>query len=434
MNTDRLSLLWLSHLVPYPPHGLGVLQRAYHLLRETARHDDVHLLAFVQREPLAASGDIDTAIGEARKALGKICASVRFVRIPSEQQRHGKSRLAVRGLLHRDGYSINWLKSPEMVEAIRSLRQRTWLDLAHFDTISLAPYLPLVDDVPCVLDHHNIESHMMLRRAAKERNPLRKAYFLQEGLKLRAYERRLCPRFTAHLTCSALDAERLRAQTPVEWVEEIQNGVDVDYFRPASHFPEQQELVFAGNMGWYPNRDAMLRFADEIWPHLKSRVPGIVMNVVGAQAPKKLRERAAHDDAFRVHGFVDDVRTYLARAAVYVCPIRDGGGTKLKILDALAMGKAIVADPIACEGIAVTPGENVIFARTSAEFATQVVRLLADPARRQRLGAKARELAESKYAYPAIGRKLSAVYRACVGAGAPISRAEGSSGKISCVE
>jgi glycosyltransferase involved in cell wall biosynthesis len=167
-------------------------------------------------------------------------------------------------------------------------------------------------------------------------------------------------------------------------------------------------------MSWYPNAAAMLFFADRIWPALKAKLPGVTMDVIGGSPPPGLSALAARDESFRVHGFVPDVRPYISRAAVYVCPIMDGGGTKLKILDALATGKAIVANPIACEGIEVEDGRDVIFAREPSEFVESIATLLESPELRSRLSLNARALAESSYSYSFIGGQLvSAIERCC---------------------
>ena len=180
-------------------------------------------------------------------------------------------------------------------------------------------------------------------------------------------------------------------------------------------------IIFAGTLSWYPNRQAVDFLAREIWPRLKAAAPKSSVDIVGANPPAELLELGRRDPDFRVHGFVDDVRTYLDRASVYVCPITDGGGTKLKILDALAMGKAIVADPIACEGIDVTDGVDVVFASRPEEYVSAIRRLFSDREERMRLGENARRLAEAKYAYSMIGEKLARLVREAVSA-VPASR------------
>jgi glycosyltransferase involved in cell wall biosynthesis len=402
-----MKILWFSHLVPYPETGLGVLQRSYHLVRELSRAHQVYLLAFVQRKIIAdLLGDVEEGLHTAREHLSQYCAQVQFLPIPSECSRFGPVWLAARSLTGAHPYTIRWLRSEVAERVATEWNASIDFDVVHFDTLSLAPYRRIFPRGAKSLDHHNIESDMMLRRARMERNPLKRLYFWQEGERLLSYERRVCPQFDLNITCSHLDTERLKNVAPGVSVTEVPNGVDTAYFRPNGEAECPFSLVFAGNLSWYPNAAAMLFFADRVWPALKKQLPQVTMDVVGGNPPASLSALAARDKNFRVHGFVPDVRPHIGRAAIYVCPIMDGGGTKLKILDALAMGKPIVAHPIACEGIAVRDGQDVVFAREPGEFVRAIVTLLASPQRRMQMSTKARSLAESCYSYAFIGRKL----------------------------
>jgi len=199
-----VKILWLSHLIPFPPKG-GVLQRAYHLLRQTANFGEVDLIAFVQRDLLRIHyPDFDSAIDACKDGL-HFCNSVKFVDIPCDLKANGKAMLAMRSLISRDPYTINWLASPEFSAAVAECIRGKRFDVVHFDTISLAPYRSLVGNVATTLDHHNVESQMMIRRAKNERNVLKKLYFMQEGIRLERYEKAMCGKFSSNLMCSDLD-------------------------------------------------------------------------------------------------------------------------------------------------------------------------------------------------------------------------------------
>jgi len=410
-----MRILWLSHLVPYPPKS-GALMRAHHLLRETARRHEVHLLAFHQPDLMAPLFDSpEEGLAEAHEALNRICASLEVFDIPSEQLRRGRARLALRSLAGGAPYTIRWLHSPAFRRAVREWTARIEPDLVHFDTISLVPYQNEVGSRPSVLDHHNIESHLLLRRASRDFNPLRRAYFWQEGKRLASWEKSWCGRFSLNLTCSDLDAKRLERVCPGARTAVVPNPVDLDYFRPdPARREDPQCLIFVGTLSWDPNRDAADFIAGQLWPRLRRALPEVRMDVIGAHPPRRLLELSRRDLAFRVHGFVDDIRPALDAAAVYLCPIRDGGGTKLKILDAFAMRKAVVAHPVACEGIAVTERRDVRFARTPEEWVAEIRRLLADPALRRAQGEAARDLVERRYSTEVVGRELSELYERCV--------------------
>jgi glycosyltransferase involved in cell wall biosynthesis len=404
-----VKILWLSHLVPYPPKG-GVLQRSYNLLRELAKYHEVDLLAFNQKPMMLTHyPDIETGIADAKAHLGEFCGRIEVLQLPVDKSRYGRHLIALKSLFTRP-YNINWLVSDEYADRLRAWLSESRYDLVHFDTISFAPYKPLLPPgTPTALDHHNIESPMLIRRAEMETNLPKKFYFWQEGVRLRHYEATHCPQFSTNITCSDLDTERLLEISPGCDAQTIPNGVDIDYFKPGEEGDELR-LIFVGRLNWYPNAQAVTWIAEVLWPLLKKRWPEIRFDIIGANPPAAAKELAARDPHFIVHGFVDEMRTYLARATVYVCPITDGGGTKLKMLDALAMGKAIVADPIACEGINITDGVNVLLASEPAAYVERIAEFVGSAEKRAAFGRAARKLIEDEYSYAAIGRTLAALY------------------------
>lgn len=401
-----MNILWVSHNVPYPPK-MGVLQRNYNLLKQLARVGDIYLVAMSQKNILPIRVDL----AEARRELGRFCRYVEIVPIPTDSSRVAWYGLLLGSVFTSRPYSVNWLRCAAVPRAIHALVRRVPFHVAHFDTIGLAEYRSGVGDVPTVLNHHNIESQLMERRSRIERNALKRLYFKMEATKLRRYEDEHCRDFDLNVTVSELDKSRLSRIVPASRIVVIPNGVDTDYFRPQPENIIRGNLVFVGGMNWYPNRDAVLYLGKEIWPILKREIPEVSLTLVGGAPPREFLDRAHRDPRVRVTGFVDDVRPYLHRAEVYVCPMRDGGGTRLKILDALAVGKAIVSTSIGCEGIAVEPGRDVLIADTPRQFVDHVKRALADSHTRNRLGEAGRALAERQYSWTAIGQRLNHVYR-----------------------
>ena len=406
-----MRVLWVSHIVPYPPKS-GVHLRSFNLLRGVAASHEVDLLAFVQKQWLKVFyASPEQGLDDCERALASFCRSVRFLPIEKLQRPGGKWCTALEGLVLPSGYTTRWLDGEHAREAfIRSAQ--TKYDLVHFDTIGLAPFRALIDSRTATLGHHNIESQMLLRRASNERNLLKKAYFYSEGQRLQRYESKVTPTFNANITCSDLDGERLRQIAPAAYTITVPNGVDVEYFSSHTGAADAHSLVFVGSLNWYPNVDAVFFLLREIWPALKSRLPELRLDIVGSAPPPRLVELAASLEGVRVHGFVDDVRPYIQRAAVYVCPIRDGGGTKLKLLDAFSMAKCVVAHPIACEGINAVPGVHVEHASQAEEFVTAILRLLSDAARRDQMGLAARRLAVESYSFSRIGEQLAETFRA----------------------
>jgi len=407
-----MRVLWASQVIPYPPKS-GVHQRTYHLLKGVAARHDVDLIAFIQEPWLQIFyPSREQALEDCTRELGRLCRSVRFIAIDSLKRPGGKWRTALAGLVLPDSYTIRWLQSRRSWLAFAEAAKHEEYSLAHFDTLSVAPFQRLFANVTATLGHHNIESHMMLRRADNEPSPLKRLYWRQEGMRLQSYETRIAPRFAAHVTCSDLDSARLREIAPHGNVVTVPNGVDVEYFQPVRVASARQSLIFVGSMNWYPNVSAVRFLLAHVWPSLKRAVPDLRLDIVGSAPPQSIRDLAADAGDVTVHGFVTDVRPLMSAATLYVCPISDGGGTKLKLLDAFAMQKCVVAHPIACEGIDVTPGRHVEFAESAAAFVESILRLLQQPQVREAMGRAARQLVEERYSFAEIGRKLSDLFEA----------------------
>ena len=400
---NRTRVLWLSHLLPWPPKG-GLQQRSYYLMRAVGRRHDLRVVAFSQRAHQADPDCVRAAIA----ALSDFCIVQDAFPLPSDKHSHGKQLLAVQSLLPGPPYTIRWGHDVQYGSAVRSAIKTFHPDVIHVDTVSLANYVGQHPEAPAVLNHHNIESHMLARRAEREQNVLRMAYFWQEARRLARYERRVADRFSAHLVCSELDRQRLLEIVDGANVAIVPNGVDLEYFRPADlDRVEQHSLVFVGGLSWYPNLEAMRFFLREVWPKIKNRYPATDLRIIGRDAPPDLKALAANDGRVHFLGFVDDIRPIVHKSAVYVCPIRDGGGTKLKMLDAMAMGKAIVAHPIACEGLQVVDRCQVLLAESGQSIADRVFELFESDALRSTLSRNARLHVERYFSFEMIGNDLA---------------------------
>ena len=404
-----MKILWLSHLVPYPPRA-GVVQRSYGLLSELCKRHEVTLMAFHQPALMQSmSDDPDAALSEAIEKLESQCARVRIFDIPSEGSSLGRYGLALRSLFTRDPYTINWLKSPAFEQALTEESTRVY-DVVHFDTISLAVYRNEFENIPRVMNHHNVESHLLHRRARLARGRLARLYYGQEATRLEAYEQDTAAEFDLHVTCSPLDTERLRQVIGDIPIHVIPNGVDMAYFDGRICERVDPTFAFVGTLGWGPNREAVELICAEIWPALAERWTNARMLLIGSNAPQSAVSLASTDERVRVTGFVNDVRPFLADTCFFLCPIKEGGGTKLKILNAMAMEKVVVADPIACEGIDVSTGQDVLLATTANDYVARVAELLEDPARYHRIARASRQLIQRLYSYEVIGRELDAEY------------------------
>jgi glycosyltransferase involved in cell wall biosynthesis len=280
----------------------------------------------------------------------------------------------------------------------------------HLDTIALAPYAAECGPVPSVLTHQNIESQLMRRRAEFEHGPLNRRYVLLQASRLRRYEAAVCGRFPLNITVSQADANLLAEICPRVRTEVVPNGVDTEYFQPAWG-QESAAVVFTGGMNMFANRDAVEWFLDFVWPLIKARRPETKFFAIGQRPSQKLLEATRRDPSVIAPGHVADVRPWVQQAAAYIVPMRVGGGTRLKVVDAMAQGKAIVSTRLGTEGIDGTPGIHFLNADEPGAFADSVIRLIEQPEERRRLGEAARDRAESHYTWPVQGQRLIAAYQ-----------------------
>ena len=294
---------------------------------------------------------------------------------------------------------------PAVRARVRTLLDRGAVDLCVADFLFAAANVPMGGPTPHVLFEHNVEYLIWQRLCALESSPWRRALFEIEWRKLRARETDACLRADLTVAVSEDDRRRFEALAPGIHATSISTGVDTTYFTPDAHAERPDRLVFSGSMDWHPNEDAVLYFADAILPRIRAEVPGVSLTVVGRNPSARLRE-AATRAGIHVTGTVEDVRPSMAEAAVYVVPLRAGGGTRLKIFEALAMARAVVSTTVGAEGLAIEPGRHFVAADDPGDFAAAVVRLLRDPEARRALGQAGRDLVEARYSWPTVAREF----------------------------
>jgi glycosyltransferase involved in cell wall biosynthesis len=403
-------VLWLSHLVPWPATGQGSVQRSHHLLREAARGCEVHLVAVNNRGLLA-----DARIEAARGALGSVCARIDVVARSADRSPLHRGRAVAESLLRGEPFEVAWLRVPGLAALLADRHREVCFDLLHVDTIGLAPYGDALA-VPRVLGHHNVESALVAARAEREPHAPARVYLRREARLVRELERRYARDADCNVVVSELDRARLAAIAPGATVHVVPNGVDIGYFAPSAALGHGDGgLVFAGGMDWHPNADAARFFASALWPALRADRPDRRAAWIGRDPPRALA--AAADARLVVPGFVEDVRPWLDAASIYLCPIREGGGTRLKVLDALAMAKPLVATALAVEGLGLVEERHYLRAETTAEFVRQVGRLEASAELRRQLAVAGRSFVEARHAWRVVGASLESAWADAIGLG-----------------
>jgi len=296
---------------------------------------------------------------------------------------------------------------PALRAEVRALLTSGSVDLCIADFLSSAPNVPPDGGVPTILFAHNVEHLIWKRLAATETRSSRRLLLALEWRKLRRYEARVCARASATIAVSETDCRTLEALAPGAPMWPVPTGVDVDYFTPNGTREVPGRLVFTGSMDWYPNEDAIVYFCENVWPLIRREVPEASFTVAGRNPGPRLRS-AASAAGIELTGTVDDIRPHLAEGQVYVVPLRVGSGTRLKIFEALSMGKAVVATGVGAEGLPVAAGEHFLQADEPSDFARAVVSLLRDPGRRRALSTAGRRLVEERYSWSQVAQEFEA--------------------------
>jgi glycosyltransferase involved in cell wall biosynthesis len=411
-----MRILFVSGYLPSRVAGAQV--RFLGLLSCLARSHEVSLLSFVPPKADNAAvlesvrGYCETVVTVPNDRLGSQGASKRALQLRSVLS--SRSRLQ----MFHEHHSFQL--------ALDDLAARSRYDVVQVEGCYMAHYaFPRGSAV--VLDEHNIEYEIYRRSSSISRALPRKLYNLLDYAKLRTEEQRSWRTVDAVAVTSLRDHAVVRECVPDARVAVVPNAVDLDFFSSTESRTEASTLLFFGAMNYYPNVDAIVYFLREVMPLLKRSHPTLKLVIVGSLPPPEVQRWAGADVV--VTGAVDDVRPYLHRARGVVVPLRVGGGTRLKILEAMAMGKAVVSTAVGAEGLAVTDGHDILLANDAESFAVQTRRVLDDDALVGRLGAAARRLVESDYQWKASARKLEALYAAAM-AGPHRGRALGAPGAL----
>jgi protein-tyrosine-phosphatase/glycosyltransferase involved in cell wall biosynthesis len=392
-----VRILWVKVGGLWPADAGGRL-RSFHLLAELARRHRITVLT------THAPGEDPSGLVAALPALAEV-ASVPFA-VPGRRSARFAAAL-LRSWLSPLPVDLHKFRCPALrAEVDRRLVTGAY-DLCVADFLSATANVPPRAPVPVVLFAHNVEHRIWRRLAAVERRPLVRPLLEVEWRKLRRAEARACAAARLTLAVSEADREVLRALAPGADVRAVPTGVDTDYFAPRHGAETPGRLVFTGSMDWHPNEDAVLHFLATTLPRIRREAPEARLDVVGRNPSRRLRE-AVREAGAAVSGTVPDVRPYLAEAAVVVVPLRVGGGTRLKIFEALAMGKAVVSTGVGAEGLPIEPGTHYERADDPVEFAAAVVGLLRDPARRRALGEAGRRLVASRHTWAAAALRFEA--------------------------
>ena len=401
-----LRVLLVSSQFPVPVRS-GFTTRVHQLTRHLARRHAVTLLSYVDD----ATSDF----------VGKMRDVVRVEPVEYEWPRGARKRMAqATSAASRTPFTCRLMYTDAMQRAIDRLCATHKFDVVQLESSPLCAFR-----VPArprlVIDEHNIEYEVLERMHRAERSLPRRLFNRVEAARFRSFERACWSRVDGVAVTSEREEAIVRSSAPETPIAVVPNGVDLDYFRPGRSPPEADTVVFNGALDYRPNLDAAMHLVEDIWPLVIARRPDARLTIIG-RGDRAVSSRVC-GRGVRYVGEVADVRPYLERAAVVAVPIRMGGGTRLKVVEGLAMAKAMVATPLGAEGVDVHAGEHLVLADTAEEFAGAVLELFENRDLAARLGAAARARMERGYGWPLVVARLEELYERVLARGSSYGRA-----------
>jgi glycosyltransferase involved in cell wall biosynthesis len=388
-----MRILWVKMGGLWPPTS-GGRTRSLQIISELSRR---HAVTVVTTH---ADGDDPDGL------VAHLAGCERVVSFPYHVPKRGSARFpstVARSWLSRDPVDLWKWRMPAVRECANGLVDAGRVDVCVADFLFAFANVPLDRGVPTVLFEHNVEYLIWKRLCDLETAAWRRALLEVEWRKLRAREAAACRACDVTIAVSEDDRDRLLALAPAAEITWIPTGVDTNYFTTTAGGERPAHVVFSGSMDWHPNEDAVRYFINDILPLVRAEVPAVTFSVVGRNPSPELGAAAAAAGV-EVTGTLDDIRPSIAEAALCVVPLRAGSGTRLKIFEALAMGKAVVSTTVGAEGLAIESGRHYVAADGAQNFARAVIALLNDPVRRRAIGAAGRQLVERKYSWAQVAR------------------------------
>jgi polysaccharide biosynthesis protein PslH len=399
----RMRILWVKAGKLLPVDTGGKI-RSFNILKKLARSNTVTFLSYY-------GGPKDPGYEE---ALAVELRGAHCIHTGAPENGTAKEVLDyIRQLPHSAPFAISKFSDSRVMQALRDWLPSNRFDVAVCDFLCASPNFPRELCLPCLLFQHNVESILWKRMASTESNPVRKVAYKIEARKMERYEREALRRFHHIIAVSETDKQHMLEMDPTCSISVVPTGVDTEKYQVfSSASGDPPRIVFTGSMDWEPNIDAMEWFCREIWPTIVNHVPQAKFQIVGRNPHSRVKQLAS--STIEVTGTVASVTDYLREAAAVIVPLRIGGGTRLKIFEAMAMGKAVVSTTIGAEGLDVTSGDDCILADTASSFGDSILALLADRPLRRKYERAAAALA-ARYDWGNIAWQFEDVLKKVIG-------------------
>ncbi len=392
-----MKILFLTKELPYPINN-GHRMRSYHYIKGLIHSNTVTLLSYYDN-----SYDNSAAV----QHYNELNCNLVFVNDSQTSSQSKKFLTLFFSLFSSLPFAIKLRISKKMQNKLSETFNKNPFDLIICDGIHQSLNIPANINCYKILDEHNVESTIIKRFLKTEKNIFKKAYAFLEWKKFVSFENKQWKLFDEIHVCSDVDKKQMAERMHLDNIQVVPNGVDIDKFKPQDIKINPNRIIYTGLIGWKPNEDAVLYFTKKIYPIIKQNKPDVEFFIVGKNPSNEIKNLSQSDKSITVTGFVDDVIPYICESAVYVVPLRIGSGTRLKILEAMGMGKAIISTSIGCEGIDVTSEDNIIIEDDPVKFANQVLALLNDPEKNKVLGTNAVKFVSSKYDWNIIMNHLN---------------------------
>jgi sugar transferase (PEP-CTERM/EpsH1 system associated) len=401
---NRPRVLFLSTRFPFPLDTGGKIRTA-NILRQLHKRFRLTVVSYVEADKdLAYLPQIEAA-----------CE--RFVQVPWTEPR--KYTLAYYWKILKRSFSrqpVTVLNdaTTALRETLRRELEEVDYDLVLCDFVQAALNIPEPWRVPVIIFQHNVEAAILERHAETAASPTMRWFWRSQFLKMRAFEGAMCRKAQGIIAVSEVDKRQMEERYGVQNVEPIPTGVDTAYFQPTPEVDERRQLVFVGSMDWEPNDDAMHFFLGSAHDRIRARFPDLELVIVGRNPSPRLQALAERSPGVRLTGRVEDTRPYIAESAVFIVPIRIGGGTRIKIYEALAMGKAVVSTTVGAEGLPLEDGKHILLADDAGAFALRVIELLEDAERRRELGRAGRDYVVRDFGWEKVGEVFASICRKAI--------------------
>ena len=389
-----MKILWAKTDFLHPTNRGGQI-RTLEMLKRLSRRNELHYVAYD-----------DPGVPEGRERAPEY--STRNFPVDRPIAPRGSPRFFAQlaaNLMSPLPLAVSRYRSSAMRRQLATLIAAERYDAVVADFLSITPNFAALSG--CVLFQHNVESMIWKRHAEHAGSPQRRVYFRSQSRRMARYERDVCRAVDRVVSVSPADTQTMRQQFGVDRIEDIPTGVDIDYFRRPSHPPHVSDLVFVGAMDWLPNVDGAQWFMKNVFPIVRSARPNTTITFAGRNPSPEIRALSA--SGVQVTGTVPDVRPYLWGACVSIVPLRIGGGTRLKIYEAMAAEVPVISTRVGAEGLSVTDGRDICLANDPQDFATGILQLLSSTAERSAISTAALALVTEQFSWDSVTERFEGI-------------------------